>query len=93
MPERTHLMARADRAAKNMTENLLIFAVVAVIAVIAGAPREQTLLGGKIFFFARLLYWPLYLAGVAWLRTMTWAVALIGVALIAAGIFQIKIIG
>jgi uncharacterized MAPEG superfamily protein len=68
---RTAVMARADRAAKNMTDYLLIFTAVIVAAILAGAPREQTLLGGQIFFFARLIYWPLYMAGISWLRTLS----------------------
>ena len=87
MPERTLMMARADRAAKNMAENLLIFAIVTLTAVIVGAPRETTLLGGQIFFAARLIYWPLYLSGIKYVRTLVWAVALGGVAIIAAGFF------
>ncbi len=87
MPERTLMMARADRAAKNMAENLLIFAIVTLTAVIVGAPRETTLLGGQIFFTARLIYWPLYLSGVKYVRTLIWAVALGGVAIIASAFF------
>lgn len=82
MPEKGRFVARADRAAKNMGENLLIFAIVVLMAVIVGAPRDKLLLGGRIFFIARLLYWPLYLAGVPYLRTLAWAVALVGVAII-----------
>lgn len=83
MPERTVVMARADRAAKNMSENLIIFTAVALTAVVSGAPKAQTLLGAQIFFFARVIYWPLYLTGVPWLRTAVWAVSLTGVLIIA----------
>lgn len=93
MPERSVTMARADRAAKNMTENLIIFSIVALTSVVTGAGGKQTLLGAQIFFFARLVYWPLYLSGVAYLRTLIWLVSLSGVALIAAAIFQIRLIG
>ena len=41
MPDRSAAVARADRAAKNMGENLLIFAVVALAAVSIGAPRAD----------------------------------------------------
>lgn len=87
MPERTLMMARADRAAKNMAENLLIFAIVALAAVIIGAPREKTLLGAQIFLGARIVYWPLYLAGVKYLRTLVWAIGLGGIAIIASTFF------
>ena len=88
MPDRSQAVARADRAAKNMGENLLIFAVVALAAVSIGAPRDKVLLGGQIFFFARLAYWPVYLIGIPYLRTLIWAIALGGVAIIAASFFN-----
>ncbi len=56
-------------------------------AVSIGAPRDKVLLGGQIFFFARLLYWPVYLIGIPYLRTLIWAVALGGVGLIVAAFF------
>ena len=87
MPSRSAAVARADRAAKNMGENLLIFAIVALAAVSIGAPREKVLLGGQIFFFARLLYWPVYLVGIPYLRTVIWAIALGGVGLIVTAFF------
>jgi uncharacterized MAPEG superfamily protein len=87
MPERTLMMARADRAAKNMAENLLIFAIVTLTAVIVGAPRDTTLLGGQIFFAARVIYWPLYLSGVKYARTLIWAIGLGGISIIASTLF------
>jgi uncharacterized MAPEG superfamily protein len=92
MPDRSVPMARADRAAKNMGENLIIFTAVALTSVVAGAAGKQVLLGAQIFFFSRIIYWPLYLSGVAYLRTLVWSVSLIGVALIALATLQITII-
>lgn len=82
MPDRSAAVARADRAAKNMGENLLVFAIVALAAVSIGAPRDKVLLGGQIFFFARVIYWPVYLIGIPYLRTAVWAVALSGIGII-----------
>ncbi len=93
LPDRTLTMARADRAAKNMGENLIIFTAVALTAVVAGAAREQTTLGAQIFFYSRVIYWPLYLSGVAYFRTLIWAISLAGIALIALASLQIKIVG
>lgn len=82
MPERTAFMARADRAAKNMGENLLIFAIVALASVSVGGQRDLALLGAQIFLFARLAYWPIYLAGIKYVRTVVWGIALAGVGLV-----------
>ena len=82
MPDRNVFMARADRAAKNMSENLLIFAIVALASVSVGGQRDLALTGAQIFLIARLVYWPIYLAGVKYVRTAVWGVALVGVVLI-----------
>jgi len=42
----------------------------------------MTLLGAQIFFWARLVYAGVYIAGVPWLRTGVWAVAVVGLILI-----------
>ncbi len=83
MPDKNAFVARADRAAKNMAENLLIFAIVALASVSVGGQRDLALLGAQIFLFARLVYWPIYLAGIKYVRTAVWGVALVGVGLVA----------
>jgi len=82
MPERSAMVARADRATRNMAENLLIFAIVTLMAVLVGASREKLLLGGQIFFFARLAYFPVYLAGIPYLRTAAWAAGVVGIVIV-----------
>jgi uncharacterized MAPEG superfamily protein len=42
----------------------------------------QAALGATIFFWARLVYWPVYLAGIVYLRTLIWFVSLFGLFLI-----------
>ena len=83
VPEPTPLAARADRAAKNMLESLLLFVCVVVAARYAGAPSDQLTLGTTLFFWARLAYFGVYLAGIPYLRTAIWIVAVLGVFIIA----------
>lgn len=73
---------RAGRAHHNMLENLVLFAALVLVAVAAGKTNSTTLLGAQIFFWARLVYAVIYLAGIPWLRTATWFVSVIGLALI-----------
>ena len=35
----------------------------------------------RSFFWARLTYWPVYLAGIVYLRTAVWAVSILGLAM------------
>ena len=47
--------------------------------------REGTpALGAQLFFWARLVYAPVYLAGVPWVRTAVWLVSIVGLILIFA---------
>lgn len=83
VPEPTPLAARADRAARNMLESMPLFICVVVAARYAGAPADQLTLGATLFFWARLAYFGVYLAGIAYLRTAVWAVAVVGLFIIA----------
>jgi uncharacterized MAPEG superfamily protein len=73
---------RAARAHHNMLENLVLFAALVLVAVVAGRTNSTTLLGAQLFFWARLVYAAVYLAGIPWLRTALWLVSVVGLALI-----------
>ncbi|MGQ0547286.1 MAG: MAPEG family protein [Betaproteobacteria bacterium] len=78
---------RAARAHRNMLETLVISAALVLFAVAAGMTNETTLLGAQLFFWARLVYALVYLAGIPWLRTGLWLVSVIGLALIFVALF------
>lgn len=82
VPDATPLAARADRAAKNMLENLVLFTVVVCVARLGGVAPEHTALGAAIFFWARVAYFFAYLAGIKVLRTAIWAVSIAGLVMI-----------
>ena len=73
---------RAQRAHHNMLENLVLFAALVLIAVFSGKTNAMTLLGAQLFFWARLVYAFVYLAGIPWLRTLVWLVSLAGLVII-----------
>jgi len=75
--------ARADRAAKNMLENLVLFGVVLTASRLGGADANALTPGAALFFWARLAYWPVYVAGIPYLRTLLWAASLCGILAIA----------
>ena len=84
LPELTGWAGRAQRAQRNMIENLVPFAALVLVAVAAGKTNDMTLLGAQIFFWARLAYTGVYIAGIPWLRTGVWFVSVIGMILIFA---------
>lgn len=82
LPELTGIAGRAQRAHRNMLENLPLFIALVLIAQVAGRTNGTTLLGAELFFWARLAHAIIYLAGIPWLRTLAWAVSAIGMLLI-----------
>jgi uncharacterized MAPEG superfamily protein len=87
MPEPTALAGRAERAARNTLENFVLFAALALTAQAAGAPEARTALGAEVFFWARVMYLPVYLAGIVYLRTAVWAAGIAGLGILVAAMF------
>jgi uncharacterized MAPEG superfamily protein len=82
MPPLTGWVGRAERAHANMLESLVLFAALVLIALAANKANSATALGAQIFFWARLGYALVYLAGIPWLRTLIWFLSMIGLAII-----------
>ena len=74
---------RAKRAQLKKIENKVLFAALVLTAVAAGKANAVTAMGAMIFFWARVAYAVIYIAGIAWLRTLVWFVSVIGMAMIA----------
>lgn len=82
LPPITGWADRAARAHRNMLESLVLFAALVLIAVVANKTNSTTLLGAQLFFWGRLAYAVVFIAGIPWLRTAVWAVAVVGLVLI-----------
>jgi len=80
LPEATPLGGRAVRAAENTKENFLLFLALAFVAYAAGAD-DRALLGAQVFFWARVVYLPVYWAGITYLRSLVWAIGIAGLAM------------
>ena len=82
LPEMMGWAGRAQRAHRNMLENLIIFAILVFTAKLAGVSNAVTLLGAQLFFWGRVAHAILYIAGIPWARTAAWAVSIVGLILI-----------
>ena len=80
-------VGRAQRAHHNMLESLVLFAALVLVAVVTNKTNSATLLGAQLFFWARLAYAFVYIAGIPWLRTAVWTVSVIGLILIFVQLF------
>lgn len=87
MPPLEALPARMLRAQANLFETLPLFAAAVLAAAVAGRLGFKTMLGANLYFWARLIYVPLYAAGVPVVRTLMWLISLIGLLLVIAGLF------
>jgi uncharacterized MAPEG superfamily protein len=85
VPEPTPLGGRAERAAQNTKENFILFIALALTAHAAGL-GEQALLGAQVFFWARVVYLAVYLAGITYVRSAVWGVGLAGLGMMAAAL-------
>jgi uncharacterized MAPEG superfamily protein len=72
---------RAARALTNMHEALPVFLALALLNLIAGTAAAMANAGALVFLVARLMYVPLYLSGISWLRSLVWAGSWVGLVL------------
>ncbi len=83
LPEPGVFRKRANRLVANMYENLLLFAIVVLIANAAGISNETTVQGAQLFFYARVAHAVIYLAGWPMIRPLAWAAGVVGIVMIA----------
>lgn len=81
LPAPTGWAGRAQRAHRNMLENLPLFIALVLAVVVTNSSNATTVLGAQLFFWARLAYAIIYLAGIPGLRTAAWAVSVAGLVL------------
>ena len=77
LQEATPMGGRAERAAKNSIEAAVFFVPLALIANAAGLDAE-VMLGAQVAFWARIVYVPIYIAGIKYLRSLVWIVGVVG---------------
>jgi len=78
VPAPTPIAGRADRAANNMIENMVVFVALVVAVQLLEGNNQSAQVGASLFFWARLAYWPTYLFGIQYLRTGLWATGVAG---------------
>src|SRR3954469_7403110 len=82
MPPLAGWAGRAERADYNMLESLPLFAILVLVCILLSKNNSTTLLVAQLFFWARLVYAAVYIAGIPWLRTGVWLVSVVGLVLI-----------
>lgn len=88
LPEASALAGRAERTARNTLENFVLFAAIALIAQAAASQSPRILLGAQVFFWSRLLFIPVYYAGIKYLRTVVWLASIAGLGMMVYFLLQ-----
>jgi uncharacterized MAPEG superfamily protein len=75
MPPLNDVAGRLDRARGNFLETFPLAIVALLGVVVAGKSSELTAIAGWVWLVARIVYLPLYWAGVPKWRTLVWSIA------------------
>lgn len=81
-PPVTVLTGRFLRAFGNFRETFVYFAVAVLLVTVLVKESQLSVLGAHLYFWSRVLYVPVYAAGIPVLRTMVWSVSILGLVLV-----------
>jgi uncharacterized MAPEG superfamily protein len=73
---------RMLRAFANFKETFVFFAVAVLAVTLLHKSNATSALGAQLYFWARLVYVPVYAAGIPVLRTLIWLVSLAGMVMV-----------
>ena len=83
--------ARLQRAQANLFETLPLFVAAVLIAHVSGTHGALTLWGCWLYLLARIVYVPLYAAGIPVLRTLVWLVSMVGLVMILFALLTARV--
>ncbi|MER8374869.1 MAPEG family protein [Mesorhizobium sp. M1406] len=78
----TGVAGRLSRASANFGETFPLFIAAVVLAHLANAHDGRTIWGSALYLGARIVYLPLYAAGICLVRSLVWNIAVAGIALL-----------
>jgi uncharacterized MAPEG superfamily protein len=78
----TGIAGRLERALRNVLETFPVFVAAVLLVHLLGREGALSKWGAILYFSARLVYLPLYAAGVPLVRSIVWNVAFIGIVLL-----------
>ncbi|HEY2032344.1 MAG TPA: MAPEG family protein [Rhizomicrobium sp.] len=86
-PLESKLAGRLDRAFNNFRETFPFFAAAVLIVTLLDRHNARTEWGAQLYFWMRVIYLPLYAAGVPMLRTVIWIASTVGILLVLSASF------
>jgi len=71
-----------------MIENMVLFVPLVFLVIASGKSNQWTVLGAELFFWGRVAYALIYLAGFPWVRTLAWAISVAGMVMMGWQLFK-----
>ncbi len=82
VPPLTGVAGRLERALRNFLETFPVFVAAVLVVHVMGREGPLSAWGAVLYVAARLVYLPLYAAGVPLVRSLVWNVASVGIVLL-----------
>ena len=79
------ITGRFLRAFHNFRETFVYFAVAVLLVTLSSKTGAMTALGSQLYFWARVVYVPVYAAGIPFARTAIWTVSVVGLVMVLLG--------
>jgi uncharacterized MAPEG superfamily protein len=81
------MAGRTARASRNYQETYPAFIGLLLAMILTGDSSGFGLFGAAVWLVARIVYIPLYLKGIPYVRSLVWLVSLVGLALMMIALF------
>jgi uncharacterized MAPEG superfamily protein len=82
MPPLQGVAGRLHRALRNFLETFPLFVAAVLVADATNRHGSLSVWGAQLYFWARVLYLPIYAAGIPVVRSVVWIVATLGIAMV-----------
>ncbi|HEX5935866.1 MAG TPA: MAPEG family protein [Pseudorhizobium sp.] len=81
------MAGRSARASRNYQETYPAFIGLLLALTFTGDTSGFGLIGATVWLVARIVYIPLYLAGIPYIRSLVWLISIIGLLVMMFGLF------
>lgn len=76
------IAGRMERAFHNFLETFAFFAAAVLAVALTQRLDGHTALGAQLYFWSRVVYIPLYAAGIPYVRSAVWTLSMVGIVMV-----------
>lgn len=88
-PDASNITGRLERGLRNFLETFPLFAAAVVVVSLLNKESQSSALGAQVYFWARLVYVPVYALGIQVVRTIIWALSIVGLVMVMLAAFGV----